>query len=103
MIPLKKIFRGFLKTFLGGVFDDIKKEVDKTLEITEKRVEHITERVIKRTITFFIIITGLIFGLIGLSKYLTETVPSLKNGFGYIIVGIALLLLGWFANYLSKK
>lgn len=94
-----KAIGGMLGEFLVS---DIKEKVDEGLEGAKLKVEEIVEKVLKKLISFFILLLGFIFALVGLGKYLTETVAALHSGLGFVALGVALLLLGFFARYLSK-
>ncbi len=101
-MALKDFLKGLGSMVGESLLTDIKDKVDDTLEDAKLKVEETTEQVLKKLISFFIVLLGIVFGLVGLSKYLTEAVPALADGIGYVVVGLALLLLGWFARYLSK-
>lgn len=97
----------FLKSIgslLGESFiDDFKVKVDKTMDDVKVSVEQIVEMVIRKTIAFFLLLIGLIFGLVGLSRFLTQRVPAFSDGIGYVVVGLVLILLAWFASYMNKS
>jgi len=91
-----------VKEVSHGVFYSLKETALETLESVEKKVNQIVHNALKRLVLFFLIITGFIFVLVGFSKYLSETVPALGNGLGYLLVGVVLVLLAMFANWMMK-
>ncbi len=88
---------GFLSGEAASILEEAEKTMDKTIDNMEKKIEVVTVKAIKASAVFLLIFVGLIFGLVGLSNYLTEA-WQLKDGMGQIIVGAVLLLLGWFAK-----
>ena len=57
-----------------------------------------------RSLLFMVLtITALIFILVGLGTYLSETVPGLTHGVGFAVVGGGILVLVLFAYLLQKE
>ena len=81
----------------SGMVGSVGKRVDRTLKDAEKKIEHATVNAIKASIVFIMMFIGLIFILVGLANYITERF-TLGDGMGLIIVGAALIFLGWFAR-----
>lgn len=101
------MFKEFLKGVTGffgeSVVDGLKEQVDDAVDHAKERAEALLERVIKRLISFFLVLTGLVFGLVGLGMFLSRRVPALGDGIGYILVGLVLVLLAWFAWYMRAE
>ena len=91
------------KILIGSGADSIKKKVSVTIEDTKKKIQQTVEYVIKTTVVFLIIVLGFIFALVGLSRYLTETVPSLDHGLGFLVIGGGLVVLGLIVKALTPK
>jgi hypothetical protein len=72
-----------------------------TMEEAQERVRETTKTVIKATTVFVIIIIGVIYVLNGLGAYL-EYVNTWPPGLGPIVVGIVLVILGWFASLMRQ-
>ncbi|MBN1645883.1 hypothetical protein JW868_02470 [Candidatus Woesearchaeota archaeon] len=90
--------------FLGqGGVDSIKKKVDTTVEQTKKKVELIVTNALKISAVFVIVVVGFIFALVGVSKYLSETVNALNHGLGFLVVGAVLIILALIVKGLSPK
>ena len=100
------MFKSLLKTLTGivgeSIIDDVKDKVDETLEDAKLKVGEIVELVIKKLVLVFLVFVGLIFGLVGISKYLSEATIAFSNGLGFVLVGAVLLLLAVFAGYMRK-
>ncbi|MFC1648512.1 hypothetical protein ACFL1B_03555 [Nanoarchaeota archaeon] len=80
-----------------GMIREVGKTVDRTLENAEKKIERLTHNALKASMMFVLIFLGLIFALIGLAQFITAHY-TFKPGIGYILVGVVLILLGWFAK-----
>ena len=73
------------------------KKMNRTIMEAEKKIEKITANAIKASIVFIMVFVGVIFALVGLSQYITVAY-NLSEGLGLIIIGVALILLGWFGK-----
>jgi hypothetical protein len=96
----KDIMKGvgrFLDFEMASMIHDVSKEVDRTIDHAERTIEEATVKAIKASTVFILIFVGLIFALVGLSKYIGY-VFDLDVGVGYLIIGATLLLLGRFAQ-----
>jgi len=85
-----------------GLFSDLKSKFEGMLEDFQERIRKAIERAIKRAIIFLLIIIGFIFALVGFARYLTETVPSLDHGMGFVVVGLVLIFLAIIARVFSN-
>ena len=89
------------KFLLGEGITSLKKTVDKTIHDIEERVEKATIKVIKTSILFLMMTVGMLFILVGLAKYLNETVPGLAHGLGTILIGVILIVLALFVRIMK--
>jgi hypothetical protein len=93
---------GFFKEIgnflLGEGITKLQEKVDETFKKVEQKIEIITKKVIKTSILFVMIFVGMIFILVGLAKYLNETVPGLDHGLGTLLVGAILIALALFVK-----
>src|SRR4030042_3845766 len=94
----KGFFTGIGKFLLGEGMTKLKEKVDRTMQDLEKRIERATIKVIKTSVLFLMMIVGMLFILIGLAKYLNETVPGLAHGLGTILIGAVLIVLALFVR-----
>ena len=76
-----------------GLLDSVKEKVSETMEEAEERLERAIKKVLSITAVFLIVFIGFIFVLVGLAKFLTESVTSFNFGVGYIIVGAGIIIL----------
>ena len=86
----------------GGIVGTIKKGAKEALDRVEERVHMIVHETLKKLTLFFLMITGMIFVLVGFSKYISETVRAFDHGLGFLVVGVVIILLGVFASWMSK-
>ena len=86
-----------------GFFASLKDKFDDLMDDMQQRMELAIEKAIKRFIMLVLMFMGIIFSLVGLSKYLSETIPNLSNGLGFVVVGLALLFLGILTKLLSTN
>jgi len=93
----KTFFQGFIDFIVGAgkdtIFDALQEKVTETIDEAEIRIERVIKRILSIITIFAIIFLGLIFVLVGFSKYLTEAVDAFNFGIGYIVVGAALIIL----------
>jgi len=89
------------KFLLGEGITSLKKTVDKTIHDIEERVEKATIKVIKTSVLFLMMTVGVLFLLIGLAKYLNETIPGLAHGLGTILIGGVLIVLALFVRLMK--
>lgn len=87
----------------GGIVEEVKHTVRETMDDVEKKATKIVNNTVKSLIVVFIVMLGSIFALVGLSKYLSETVTGLGNGLGFIVVGGVLIILAAFAKLMRKE
>jgi len=100
--------KDFMKGFIGSIFnhaivDTVKEGFKETFDEVEKRATHIVHNIIKATILMMLMIVGSIFILVGLAKYMTETMPSMNHGLGFVVVGGVVILLVIFAKFMQKE
>lgn len=100
---LGKFLKGIAGFFGEAIVEDVKDQVDDALDHAKERIEVMTERLIRKIISLFLVLIGLIFGLVGISKFLSAKVPAFADGVGYVLVGLVLVLLAWFARYMSAE
>ena len=73
---------------------NLKNAADDAMHDAQKHIEDATIKVLKAISIFIFMMLGFIMALVGLGMYLNETVSSLANGLGTIVVGAVLILLG---------
>ncbi|USN45255.1 MAG: hypothetical protein H6502_04330 [Candidatus Woesearchaeota archaeon] len=96
----KSFFGSLLGLGVTSILEDVSKGVKKTIDETEKKISLLLERLVKKLVILFMVFVGLVYVFAGLVRFLNE---QLSSAFiGYFIVGGVLLLLGWFAKYLTK-
>jgi len=95
---MASFFKDLGNFLLGEGLSSLKKTVDKTIKDVEHRIERATIKVIKTSILFLMMIIGIIFILVGLAKYINETVPGLAHGLGTILIGAILIVLALFVR-----
>ncbi|MFH1072854.1 MAG: hypothetical protein V1743_05485 [Nanoarchaeota archaeon] len=78
---------------IGEGIDIVKRKMDEEIEEMQRRIELTIKQVLKRITLVIILFTGALFILAGLGKYLSETVPSLDHGLGYVFIGGLLVVL----------
>lgn len=102
-MSFKEIFKDIVSSFVGGtIIEDVKQGVKQTMDDVEKRTIKLVNNIIKSFVVVSMILLGMIFALVGFSKYLSETVGILNHGIGYVIVGAGLILLAAFAKLMQK-
>jgi Na+/H+-dicarboxylate symporter len=89
------------KFLLGEGMSKLKEKVDKTIKDVEQRIERVTIKVIKTSILFLMIAIGVLFVLVGLAKFLNETVPGLAHGVGTMLIGAVLIVLALFVRIMK--
>lgn len=97
----------FWKQFIEGeiltlLVSNIKSLVTSTLDNVQKSIKDTIEFIIKKAFSFILMIIGVIFLLVGISRYI-EIAFNLANGVGYILVGITIVLIGVIINLMSKR
>lgn len=98
---MANFFKDLGKFLVGEGLGSLKKTVDKTVKDIEVKVERATIKVIKTSVLFLMMAVGALFILIGLAKYLNETVPAFDHGLGTILVGAILIVLGLFVRMMK--
>ncbi len=97
---------GFFSKLFGFVAEEavdvIKGKVEETLIDIETKVERATKKAIKVLVLYVMVFLGAIFMLVGLAKYLNETVPSLAHALGFVLVGACLVVLALFASMMRS-
>jgi len=99
---ISEIGSNLLGDGLRSVAEEIKQKVHETIMMAQQRMEEALKKALKMLTLYIIIFIGFIFVLVGFGKYLSETVPALDHGLGYILVGIVLVIMGLFASWTSK-
>jgi NhaP-type Na+/H+ or K+/H+ antiporter len=86
---LKEFFISFIETFIKKVGGEI-------IEDIKEKAHEISQELKRKATTTTFLIFGLIFLLVGFSLFL-ESLFHIK-GFGYILVGFILILIGLLIN-----
>ncbi len=89
----------FKKILLSPAVD---KAVEETLEETKKKIDQSTKIVMARTLSFSLVISGIIMAFIGLYFFLVENTVLPKSA-AMMIVSVLLLCLGWFTLNTKKN
>ena len=95
------VFKDIIGFLVGEGLSTLKKTVDKTIKDLEERIERATIKVIKTLTLFLMMAIGFLFVLVGLAKYLNETVPGLAHGIGTMVVGGVLIVLALFVRVMK--
>jgi hypothetical protein len=101
---------GFFKSifsFIAGIGGEtimttLQEKVSETMDEAEARIERAVKRILTALTLFIILFTGFIFVLVGLAKYLTESVTSLNFGLGFVLVGACLIILALLIKVIAK-
>ncbi len=88
----------FKKIMLGPAID---KAIEETLEETKKKIDNATRIVMARTLSFSLVLTGIIMAFIGVYFFLVENTVLQKSS-AMMIVSLLLLCLGWFTLNMKK-
>jgi len=92
-MAIGKIIEKILSGIVGEGISIVKETVDDTLGSIVQKVEIAVKHTIKKLMVFIISFLAFIFILVGLGKYLSETIDKLNHGLGYILVGAILLFI----------
>lgn len=87
----------------GSILDAVQEKVTETIDEAEIRLERAIKKVLSMVGAFLLIFIGLIFALVGISKYLSESVDSLSNGLGFIVVGAAIIIIALILRIFSNN
>jgi hypothetical protein len=105
------VFEGLMKGLQGlisdTVLDSLEERVDATLDKVRVHLEgftdEIAEKVEQKIMAVMLLMLGLALGLVGLGMFLSTTVPALRNGIGFVMIGLLVILLAYFANKPRQK
>lgn len=99
----KSFFKSFAEAeFLTRAVSGIKKGIYMMLDKAQQSVEDTVEFVIKKAFSLVLIITAVIFILVGLGN-LIDGYFMFPSGSGYVIIGLIVFLIGIIINALAKK
>lgn len=84
--------------FITGFFENLAKQLQ---EEAKKKLENFVLDTKKIAVFLFLMITGLIFVLIGMAKTVDQITGL--HGSGFVLFGLILLAIGFLFNLLSKK
>ena len=82
--------------------NDAETRAEEIIDHAEERATKVMHKLVKGTIIFFLGLTGLVFALVGLGTYMTETMEGLGNGLGFVFLGAIMILLVGFAKFIEK-
>jgi len=95
---VKAASKGFKKVLMSSevsrVVEEVKGEVEETLDDAKKRIAEIADHLVARFLGFTLIIVGIVFGLIGVVEFLSKSM-NLGSELAYLIVGLVVLVIGW--------
>lgn len=96
--PLKEDMglKGIFKTLVGYLTGEALLEAAHTIEET---VDHTTQKVIKASTLYIIFVIGMLFFLIGLSRFL-QAYNGWVDGVGFAVIGASLIFIGIIAKSL---
>jgi hypothetical protein len=102
---VKASANAFKSIFLGSevtkAVEEIKEEVESTIEQTKKKIDVLVDQLTARTLSFFLLLAGILFGFVGLYYFILEQ-TFLPRSTASIVVGIILLCIGWFSINAKK-
>ena len=90
---MKKIMEA---TGVKKAVNEIKKEVEETLDDTKKKLTQLADHLSAKILSFFLLIIGLLLGFIGASVFIAER-TTISIGTSLMIVGVLVTVLGWIA------
>lgn len=90
---MKKIIAA---TGVKRAVNEIKKEVEETLDDTKKKVTQIVDHLSAKMLSFFLLVIGLLLGFLGASVFIAER-STISLGTSLMIVGLLVAILGWVA------
>lgn len=93
----------FADVGLNLLIGNIKSAATNIMEEAQERIEEVVKKVMKAIIVSFIMLFGLIMAIIGLGKFLSETVSWLNNGLGYVLIGGVIIVLGIIVQMVKSK
>ncbi len=97
------VVSGIIKNKISDKVEDLKENIDKIIEETEVKIMVFTEELIKKITNVFLILLGVIFGLVGIAKYLSSNFSIFQNGIGYLVVGVVIIIIAWLGNHVEFK
>ena len=99
---LKGIFSTVAEVGTNAIIGNLRAAATETMEEAQRRVQEATVKALKAATIFIIMIFGLILVIVGIGNYLSNTVPALANGLGYVLVGGVLMGLGLLIQFFKN-
>ncbi len=87
---MKDIFSKKAKTLL----DDIRTTTVELMDDMDKQLKIAVSHAVKSFISATITVLGLIFALVGISRYLESQFSALSDGLGFVVVGLSIAIIG---------
>ncbi|MGM5481133.1 MAG: hypothetical protein ACQESE_01845 [Nanobdellota archaeon] len=81
----------------------IRSTISDSLKEMQERLQEALQTAVRSVLLMSLTLVALIFILVGLSKYLSVTVPGLAGGLGYAVVGGGVLFLVLITYLLHKE
>ena len=81
----------------------IQSTISNSLKELQDRMQAMIRDAVKSVMMMLLSLVALIFILIGLSKYLSASVPGLAGGLGFAVVGGGILVLVLIVHLLQKE
>jgi hypothetical protein len=100
---VKSSFLDGLEHAVKGTLEDAEHRAEEVIDHAEKRATIFMHNMLKGTILLFLGTIGFVFTLVGLATYLTQSIPSMSRGVGFIVIGGILFLMVVFAKFIQRE
>ena len=77
------------------LFNDIRTTTAELMDDMDRQLKIAVNHAVKSFISATITVLGLIFALVGISKYLESQFNILSDGLGFVVVGLAIIIIGF--------
>ena len=100
---LRTLLKGLSSLIGETVFDELQERIDATIDDAKAAAQQAVDHAVRQLLLVAFVIIGLIFGLVGIAKLLTETVPAFGEGTGYLVVALLILIIAWISKHASDN
>lgn len=102
-MTVRHTIRKFGKSLLQEGMSAIKTLEEARVADIKEKVEIAIHHAIKRIAIIVLFLAGALFILVGLGRYLSETVPGFEHGIGYAFIGACLILVGFIGKLFASN
>ena len=99
---VKGILSGIAEVGTNAIIGNLRPAATETMEEAQRRIQEATVKALKAATIFIIMIFGLILVIVGIGTYLSNTVPALNYGLGYVLIGGVLMGLGLLIQFFKN-